>query len=86
MISTALATSLIAGVASADTKVSAYIETTLGSGETPSTSAQDQQGTSIGYEHGVGFSGSKDLDNGMTLKTYLVSKMVMLLMTKVLLS
>ena len=70
MISTALATSLIAGVASADTKISAYIETTLGSGETPSTSAQDQQGTSIGYEHGVGFSGSKDLDNGMTLKTY----------------
>jgi hypothetical protein len=70
MISTALATSLIAGVASADTSVSAYIETTLGSGETPSTSAQDQQGTSIGYEHGVGFSGSKDLDNGMTLKTY----------------
>ena len=40
MISTALATSLIAGVASADTKVSAYIETTLGSGETPATSAQ----------------------------------------------
>ena len=42
MISTALATSLIAGVASADTKVSAYIETTLGSGETPATSAPDQ--------------------------------------------
>jgi len=70
MISTALATSLIAGAASADTKVSAYIETTLGSGETPATSAPDQQGTSIGYEHGVAFSGSKDLDNGMTLKTY----------------
>ena len=70
MISTALATSLIAGVASADTKVSAYIETTLGSGETPSTTAQDNQGTAIGYEHGVSFSGSKDLDNGMTLKTY----------------
>ena len=70
MISTALATSLIAGVASADTKVSAYIETTLGSGETPATSAPDQQGTSIGYEHGLSFSGSKDLDNGMTLKTY----------------
>lgn len=70
MISTALATSLIAGVASADTKVSAYIETTLGSGETPSTTAQDQQGTTIGYEHGLDFSGSKDLDNGMTLKTY----------------
>ena len=70
MISTALATSLIAGVASADTSVSAYIETTLGSGETPATSAPDQQGTTIGYEHGVAFSGSKDLDNGMTLKTY----------------
>ena len=70
MISTALATSLIAGVASADTKVSAYIETTMGSGETPAASNPDQQGTSIGYEHGVAFSGSKDLDNGMTLKTY----------------
>ena len=70
MISTALATSLIAGVASADTSVSAYIETTMGSGETPSTSNQDQQGTSIGYEHAVTFEGSKDLDNGMTLKTY----------------
>jgi len=70
MISTALATSLIAGVASADTKVSAYIETTLGSGETPATSAQKNQGTTIGYEHGLAFSGSKDLDNGMTLKTY----------------
>jgi len=70
MITTALATSLIAGVASAETKVSAYIETTLGSGETPATSNPDQQGTSIGYEHGLAFSGSKDLDNGMTLKTY----------------
>ena len=28
------------------------------------------QGTTIGYEHGLSFSGSKDLDNGMTLKTY----------------
>ena len=70
MISTALATSLIAGVASAETKVSAYIETTLGSGETPATTAQVNQGTTIGYEHGVAFSGSKELDNGMTLKTY----------------
>ena len=70
MITTALATSLIAGVASADTKVSAYIETTLGSGETPATSNQTNQGTTIGYEHGLSFSGSKDLDNGMTLKTY----------------
>ena len=70
MISTALATSLIAGVASADTSVSAYIETTLGAGETPATATPDQQGTTIGYEHGLSFSGSKDLDNGMTLKTY----------------
>ena len=43
MISTALATSLIAGVASAETKVKAYIETTLGSGETPATSNQVNQ-------------------------------------------
>ena len=70
MISTALATSLIAGVASAETKVKAYIETTLGSGETPATSNQVNQGTTIGYEHGVAFSGSKELDNGMTLNTF----------------
>jgi len=70
MISTALATSLIAGVASAETKVKAYIETTLGSGETPATSNQVNQGTTIGYEHGVSFSGSKELDNGMTLGTF----------------
>ena len=70
MISTALATSLIAGVASAETKVKAYIETTLGSGETPATSNQVNQGTTIGYEHGVAFSGSKELDNGMTLGTF----------------
>jgi len=69
MITTALATSLIAGVASAETKVSAYIETTLGSGETPNTGAKTNQGTTIGYEHGVTFSGSKELDNGMTLGT-----------------
>jgi len=69
MISTALATSLIASVASAETKVSAYIETTLGSGEAPSTGTKTNQGTTIGYEHGVTFSGSKELDNGMTLGT-----------------
>ena len=71
MISTALATSLIASVASAETKVKAYIETTLGSGETPATSGNTpvNQGTTIGYEHGVTFSGSKELDNGMTLGT-----------------
>jgi hypothetical protein len=70
MISTALATSLIAGVASAETKVKAYIETTIGSGESPATSNQVNQGTTIGYEHGVSFSGSKELDNGMTLNTF----------------
>jgi hypothetical protein len=69
MISTALATSLIAGVASAETQVKAYIEATMGSGETPSTSSQTNQGTTIGFEHGVTFSGSKELDNGMTLGT-----------------
>jgi hypothetical protein len=71
LISTALATSLIASVASAETKVSAYIETTLGSGETPATSGNTpkNQGTTIGFEHGVTFSGSKELDNGMTLGT-----------------
>ena len=70
MISTALASTLIAGVASAETKVKAYIETTIGSGETPATSSPVGQGTTIGYEHGVSFSGSKELDNGMTLNTF----------------
>jgi len=69
MISTALATSLIAGgVASADTAVvGGYIETTIGSGETPATGTKTNQGTTIGFETGVTFSGSKDLDNGMKL-------------------
>ena len=68
MISTALATSLIAGgVASADTAVvGGYIETTIGSGETPATGTKTNQGTTIGFETGVTFSGSKVHVTGST--------------------
>lgn len=70
LITSALAGSLlVSGSAFAEMKVKGYVETTLGSGETPATSAVTNQGTSIGYETGVTFSGTKDLDNGMSMKT-----------------
>ena len=70
LITSALAGSLlVSGSAFAEMKVKGYLETTLGSGETPATSAVTNQGTSIGYETGVTFSGTKDLDNGMSMTT-----------------
>jgi len=70
LITSALAGSLlVSGSAFAEMKVKGYVETTLGSGETPATSAVTNQGTTIGYETGVTFSGTKDLDNGMSMTT-----------------
>jgi hypothetical protein len=70
LITSALAGSLLVSAsASAEMKVKGYLETTLGSGETPATSSVTNQGTSIGYETGVTFSGTKDLDNGMSMTT-----------------
>ncbi len=70
LLTSALAGSLLVSVsASAEMKVKGYVETTFGSGETPATTAQVNQGTTIGYETGVTFSGTKELDNGMSMST-----------------
>ena len=70
LVTSALAGSLLVSASAfAEISVKGYVETTLGSGETPATSAVTNQGTSIGYETGVTFSGTKDLDNGMSMKT-----------------
>jgi len=70
LLTSALAGSLLVSVsASAEMKIKGYVETTFGSGETPATSSQVNQGTTIGYETGVTFSGTKELDNGMSMST-----------------
>ena len=70
LITSALAGSLLVSASAfAEISVKGYVETTLGSGETPATSAVKNQGTTIGYETGVTFSGKKDLDNGMSMTT-----------------
>jgi len=68
MLTTALATSLIASAALAELKVSGALEVTLGSGEEPATGAKTNQGTTIGYENNINFSGGTKLDNGMEVK------------------
>jgi len=70
LITSALAGSLLVSASAfAEVKVKGYVETTIGGGDTPATSAVTGDGTTIGYETGVTFSGSKDLDNGMTMTT-----------------
>ena len=68
MLTTALAGSLIASAAVAELSVKGAIEVTLGSGETPSTSTKTNQGTTIGYETNIGFSGGTKLTNGTEVK------------------
>lgn len=68
MLTTALASSLIASAALAELKVSGALEVTLGSGETPATGTKTNQGTTIGYENNINFSGGTKLANGMELK------------------
>jgi len=69
MLTTALAGSLIASAAVAEIAVKGAIEVTLGSGETPNTSTKTNQGTTIGYETNITFSGGTKLTNGMEIKT-----------------
>jgi hypothetical protein len=68
MLTTALASSLIASAALAEIKVSGALEVTLGSGETPATGTKTNQGTTIGYENNINFSGSTKLTNGTEVK------------------
>ena len=70
LVTSALAGSLLVSASAfAEISVKGYLETTLGSGETPASSAVKNQGTTIGYETGVTFSGKKDLGNGMSMTT-----------------
>jgi len=70
LITSALAGSLLVSASAfAEMKVKGYVETTIGGGDTPATSNVVGDGTTIGYETGVTFSGSKDLENGMTMTT-----------------
>lgn len=67
LLGTALAT-LVAGVASAETKVSGYLETTIGMSEAATTGvSEDSSPMSIGHETSIDLSTSKDLDNGMKM-------------------
>ena len=68
MLTTALATSLLVSVATAEVSIKGALEVTLGSGETPATGTKTNQGTSIGYENGLSFSGGTKLTNGMEVK------------------
>lgn len=68
MLTTALATSLLVSVATAEVSIKGALEVTLGSGETPATGTKTNQGTTIGYENNIAFSGSTKLTNGMEVK------------------
>jgi hypothetical protein len=67
LLGTALAT-LVAGVASAETKISGYLETTIGFDSTKTTGVtEDSNPMGIGHEVSIDMSTSKELDNGMTM-------------------
>jgi hypothetical protein len=68
MLTTALASSLIVSAAVAEVKVSGALEVTLGSGETPATGTKTNQGTTIGYENNIIFTGTTKLANGSDVK------------------
>jgi len=63
MLTTALATSLLVSAVTAEVSIKGSLEVTLGSGETPGT--KTNQGTTIGYENNIAFSGSTKLTNGI---------------------
>ena len=68
MLTTALASSLLVSVATAEVSIKGALEVTLGSGETPATGTKTNQGSTIGYENSIAFSGSTKLTNGMEVK------------------
>jgi hypothetical protein len=68
MLTTALATSLLVSVATAEVSIKGALEVTLGSGEAPATGTKTNQGTTIGYENNIAMAGSTKLTNGMEVK------------------
>ena len=60
---------LLSGAAIAETKVSGYLETTIGSTTSTTSGTNDSTTpTAIGHESSIDLTTSKELDNGMTLK------------------
>jgi hypothetical protein len=71
LITSALASSLIASVAFAEVKIGGGLEITYGDAQTASTAAQKYNGTAIGYEAELDISASADLSNGMKVATHM---------------
>ena len=71
LITSALASSLIASVAFAEVKVGGGLEITYGDAQTASNAAQKYNGTAIGYEAELDISASADLSNGMKVATHM---------------
>lgn len=70
LTTTALMTVFFSGAAlsaaheKATLKISGALEVTMGSGETPAVGTKTNQGTTIGYENNITFSGTTKLANG----------------------
>ena len=71
LITSALASSLIASVAFAEVKIGGGLEITYGDAQTASNAAQKYNGTAIGYEAELDISASADLSNGMKVATHM---------------
>ena len=71
LITSALASSLIASVAFAEVKIGGGLEITYGDAQTASTAAQKYNGTAIGYEAELDISASADLSNGMKVVSHM---------------
>jgi hypothetical protein len=69
LLGSALAASvLLAGSSFAETKVNGYLETTLNTKSTTTTSTEDNSGAStIGHETSIGLTNTKELDNGISV-------------------
>jgi hypothetical protein len=70
LITSALASSLIASVSLAEVKVGGGLEVTYGDKQTAATSSQKYVGAAIGYEAELDISASADLSNGMKVTTH----------------
>lgn len=70
LITTALASSLIASVSLAEVKIGGGLEVTIGDKQTAATTSQKYVGQNIGYEAELDISASADLSNGMKVTTH----------------
>ena len=70
LITSALASSLIASVSLAEVKVGGGLEVTYGDKQTAAASSQKYVGAAIGYEAELDISASAELSNGMKVTTH----------------